>query len=979
MIASSLQRARSTVSRRINCSFLLLLCLSSLAGTLSAQEDNDILVLEPSKPIDRELTGDQSHSYRIVLTSGQYLHVVVEQRGIDVVVVLFGPDGKQIAVVDSPNGAQGPEPVTTIAESSGAYRLDVRSLEKDAAAGHYEVKVEEIRTPTVQDRSRIAAGRAFMEGEQLRVQKTVESLRRALEQYEKALPLFQFVGDRKGEAYTVTAIGVVFYHLGERQKAFNYYVQALPIFRAIGDRTGEVTILHNIGMIYDSLGERQKALDYYEQALPLRRAIGDRSFEALTLNNIGAVYDSLGEGQKALDYYGQALPLFRAVGDRQGEATTLNNIGAVYVSLDEWQKALDCYEQALPLFRVLKDRSFEAKTLNNIGRVYFSLGDKQKALDYYEQALPLFRVVGDREAETATLVNFARLERDRNNLREALTRIEAAHEIIESLRTKIASQELRASYFETVQSYHELFIDILMRLHKQQPTAGYDGVALEASERRRARSLLELLAEVGTDIRQGVEPKLVERERSLQQQLNAKAQQQIQLLNGPHTEQQARVIAKEIKALGTEFQQVEAQIREISPRYAALTQPEPLKLEAIQRVIDPDTLLLEYSLGAEVSYLWLVSPTKIQSFELPARGVIERAARQFYMLLNRPNDIYGIAGQKQPAEPAQLDVQQKEMFETASRLSRLLLEPIAPHLGRKRLVIVADGALQYLPFAALPDAASSSSNGGEFQPLMVRHEIVNLPSISVLPLLRSEMAVRKPTAKSVVILADPVFDAGDERVKKNSAEKRVDPKKVSLVASGSNRLSRLKDTRNEAEGILALVPADKGKRAFDFQASRTFISREDMSQYRYVHFATHGLIDTNHPELSAIVLSLVDENGDARDGYLRLNEIFNLHLPAEVVVLSGCQTGLGKEIRGEGLVGLTRGFMYAGAARVVVSLWRVDDEATAELMVRFYRGMLREGKRPAAALRAAQAEMAGQERWRAPHYWAGFILQGEWK
>jgi CHAT domain-containing protein len=327
----------------------------------------------------------------------------------------------------------------------------------------------------------------------------------------------------------------------------------------------------------------------------------------------------------------------------------------------------------------------------------------------------------------------------------------------------------------------------------------------------------------------------------------------------------------------------------------------------------------------------------------------------------------------------------------------MLLGPIASQLGRKRLLVVADGALQYLPFAALPDPLSLTQKTGRMLPLIVRHEIVSLPSISILPTLRSELAARKTAPKVLAVLADPVFYPDDERVKQGSAQKKPEPQKTAAVEISSlsekvkqatqetrprrdgERLLRLKGTRTEAEGILALAPDAKTKPAFDFDASRALASSGELSQYRYVHFATHGLLDSLHPELTAIVLSLVDESGNPQDGFLRAHEVYNLNLPAELVVLSGCQTGLGKEVKGEGLIGLTRGFMYAGAARVAVSLWSVDDEATAQLMVGFYRGMIKEGKRPAEALRAAQIEMLKSERWQAPYYWAAFVLQGEWR
>jgi CHAT domain-containing protein len=329
-------------------------------------------------------------------------------------------------------------------------------------------------------------------------------------------------------------------------------------------------------------------------------------------------------------------------------------------------------------------------------------------------------------------------------------------------------------------------------------------------------------------------------------------------------------------------------------------------------------------------------------------------------------------------------------------------------------VIVSDGALQYIPFGALPvpDSLLSVVRGQSsestitkpqvtgYRPVVIDHEIVSVPSASVLAVLRRELAARQPAAKTVAALADPVFASDDPRVKHDKKKIAQQAKTDSTFLAGatalanpflrsaremgvtdsSEGLARLFFSRREAEGILKLVPAAEGMKAVDFAANRATATSAELSRYRMVHFATHGLLNSTHPELSGIVLSLVDEQGKPQDGFLRLHEIYNLNLPADLVVLSACQTALGKEIKGEGLVGLTRGFMYAGATRVAASLWKVDDRATAELMRRFYEGMLGGKKlRPAAALRAAQASLWKEERWRSPYYWAAFVLQGEWR
>jgi CHAT domain-containing protein/tetratricopeptide (TPR) repeat protein len=823
------------------------------------------------------------------------------------------------------------------------------------------------------------------------VYNTLGDSRKALDFYAQSLPLRRAVGDRAGEATTLNNIGLAYFSLGEKQKALDFYTQALPLLRATGDRGGEATSLNNIGSVYSSLGEKQKALDFYTQALGLHREVGDRRGEATTLNNIGGVHDSLGEKQESLHFYDQALPLSRAVGDRGVEATTLANIGVVLDSLGEWQKAHYFYTQALRIRRAVGDRSGEALTLNNIGRIHYSLGENQKALEYFAQALPLSRAVGVRWIEAATLGNIAYVKHSLGLFDESRSYVESALKIIESMRAGIISKELRASYFSTAQEYYEFYVDLLMEMHSLEPTRGHDVTALQASERARARSLIESLTETRADIRRGVDLKLLAQERSLQQRLNAKAEEALKLSANGADETRLGMNRREMDALTVELQQVQTRIRQTSPRYAALTQPQPLTLAEIQRqALDADTLLLEYSLGDERSFLWAVTPTSVNSYELPKREVIEAAARRVYELLSDTSDVRG-----QTARPrdARLKEAGGQYLAAAAGLTRTLLSPVSGQLGKKRLMIVADGMLHYIPFGALPDPNSLKESDGSWQPLLVDHEIVNLPSASTIAVLRRELAGRKPAARTLAVLADPVFSKDDERIRPGArlaATQAAQPAPLNesknriLVetaggAPGELRITRLPFTRQEADQIIVLAPMGAGMKALDFEANRATAMSEQLSQYRYVHFATHGMADSERPELSAIVLSRYDKQGRPQDGFLRAHEVYNLNLPAEMVTLSACETGLGKLTRGEGLVSLTRGFMYAGAARVVVSLWSVSDRGTAELMAKFYRRVLVEGERPAEALRAAQVEMWKDKRWEAPYYWAAFTLQGEWR
>jgi CHAT domain-containing protein/Tfp pilus assembly protein PilF len=794
---------------------------------------------------------------------------------------------------------------------------------------------------------------------------------KALEYYSQSLPLFLAVRDRGGEAVTLNNIGGVYSQLGEQQKALEYYSQSLPLRRATSDRRGEAVTLTNIGNVYSDLGEKQKALEYYSQSLPLLRATGDRGGEATTLDNIGRVYSDLGEKQKALEYYSQSLPLFLAVRDRGGEAVTLNNIGLVYSELGEKQKALEYYSQSLPLFLAVRDRRGEAATLTNIGNVYSQLGEQQKALEYYSQSLPLSRATGNRSGEAVTLTNVAAVKRDRGNLTEALNDIEASLKIIENLRTKIASPELRSSYFATVQNYYEFYIDLLMQLHKTNPKSGYDTKALEASERSRARSLLELLQETNANIREGISPDLLQQEKSLQQQLDATEKRRIELVSSPNRNPDlVEATDKKSLELLQQYQQNQTQIRSTSPRYAALTQPQPLTLAQIQKqVLDENTILLQYSLDENRSYLWVVTATGITSYELPKRADIETAARKFRDAVTdgRFRDI--------PTRVA----------EASTALSQLILQPAAASLGQKRLLIVPDGVLHYTPFAALSLTQGSGQNASNF--LIARHEIIILPSASTLGILRQNYGDRKQPSRTLAILADPVFSPDDERIKgKLTQETKEKLESNNLGLNRSLRASnlgwppnRLPFSRQESQIILSLAPSASNTEKIDFLATRTTAIDGSLANYQIVHFATHGIANSKNPELSGILMSMVDDKGNPVNGFLRLTDIFNLKLSANLVVLSACQSGMGQNVKGEGMVGLTRGFMYAGAQRVAVSLWNVDDEGTSVLMQKFYRKMLQEKLAPAAALRAAQMEMMQDQEWQSPYYWAAFTLQGEWK
>ncbi len=853
---------------------------------------------------------------------------------------------------------------------------------------------------------------------------------KALESLSQAQVLHHAVGDRRNEANVISSIGEIRSSSGEFQKALNLYNEALDLHRAISDLKGEANTLRNIASVYKSLGAYQPSIVTYNKALLLLHQTGNSPEESGTLSEIGTVYEILGDDQKSLEYYNQALLLARKVGDHvqeiriflaQGrvysskgkyqealnaidevlkvsstnhlpfEAVARNDMGTIYIQKQEYPKALESFKQALSNTRLSEVTVLKAKLIRNIGSSYYYLKQPEQAINNYNQALSLYQALGDHNNEVETLFYIAVTERDRGNLQQSLTQIQAAIKIIEDLRTKVDSQDLRTSYFASQQKTYKFYIDLLMQLHKQDPSKGYNAEALHASESSRARGLIELLTEAKANIRKDVDPKLLAEEKDLQLKIEATVKLLQELSSKPQTETAQQNFKKQLETLLNQQKELETKIRTTNPKYGNLKYPQPLKLPQIQQQLDKDTLLLEYSLGEERSYLWAVTPNSIDSYELPKREEIEEAATEFRKPLIRCQKL--VSGcQNLSAEQKAQDIKQTAL--AATKLSKIILAPVADKLAQKRLVIVADGGLQTIPFAALNDVETrqkGNSSSFEYQPLIVNHEIVNLPSVTTVATQRQDIKGRKTAPKTLAILADPVFEAKDMRITGKSESivpdsdfrGQIEQSDLNRGAKNLNRngWQRLEGTRKEAERILNIIPSSNNLQAFGFDANYNWITNKQLSQYRFLHFATHGFADPNNPELSGIVLSLfLDKQAKPADrGYLRLGDIFNLDFAADLVVLSACETGLGKDVNGEGLVGLTRGLMYAGAERVAVSLWQVNDDGTAQLMQEFYTQMLKQGKSPAVALRAAQRKLWQDSKWQNPYYWSAFTLQGEWR
>ncbi len=794
--------------------------------------------------------------------------------------------------------------------------------------------------------------------------------------------------DRAQLAMTLQNLGVSRLTAGDFQAALTISREALAIHRESGDQRRQSVALNTIGEIYRESGQLREALGYHGEALAIRRRLLLPDLVAQSLNNLSLAQKDLRDFQSARRSIDEAVELRRAVGNRNGEATALLNLGVLlYAELGDTNGGLRHLQQALAIVQTLGLASTEASVLMHLGRLSVLGGADADARVHYLRAGELARTVSSKSNQIDSLRELAAIDLRAGDLRGARARLDAAVAVLDDVMDGVLGDELRAGYFATNARVYEQYVDVLMHLHREHPDAGHDLEALGMAEQGRARGLLRLLSEAKVDLRRDVAPELLARLPDLQRRVDALAAPSSSRA-GPGAAADGTA-SRDLNAALTELQELRAQIRASSTKFAALVNPVPLQARDIQAtVVEPGTVLLEYALGTDRSYLWVITSERITAVTLPARTEIEPLARRLHTLLGARNEVP--AGELPAARRQRLRRAEAQLAADTAQLSRLLLAPAEAEIQRaRRVVVAADGALAFIPFGVLP-----FSRGGA--PLVASHDVTGVPSASAIALMRGARAGRRRPAKTLAVLADPVFDRDDPRLGRppasrgrpsagppagSPAEPDLAPAWTRAAAALTGaRLGRLPHTREEANALLALVQPDRRISAIGVQASRSALESAAMGDVRILHLATHGFVNGDYPDLSGIALSMVDERGDLTDGFFRLNHVYNLRLNADLVVLSACQTALGEQVRGEGLIGLTRGLMYAGAARVVASLWKVDDQATAALMAAFYGAMLGPRQLSAAsALREAQNALRINPRWQSPYYWAAFTLQGEWR
>jgi len=699
-----------------------------------------------------------------------------------------------------------------------------------------------------------------------------------------------------------------------------------------------------------------------------------------------------------------------------------------------FQNAEEAGKGALPMIANLgQTRRFRTAARTNLADVALRQLDYKSSFKLYEQAAK-----GAKDDKRLDLMWPAQLGMGRSQwaqasqekdakkstkLREsALVNFQDAITTVEALRAgSLRADESRTIFLSTTKDVFDdaasAFAEmaLLSAPNSSEALSGksleYAAAAFRITEQSRARSLLDLLSETNAAVTEGLPPELLKRKQD-----NLDRQQEIaEALTGislaaDSEKKKPSDLESDLEKLQTEFEEIENQIRTASPRYASLTAGKPLSLAEVQSsVLDDQTVLLEYNLGREASYLWTATKSAVSLYKLPARQVLDKLATDLRAQLipsKLQRRIVGIDvmadAQRGLGVSATPFAEEAAAFVTASSaLYKAALEPAATVLGEKRLLIVADGALNYVPFEALvksPESADYSS-----LPYLIKtNEVIYAPSASVVGVIKQQNNNR--AGRAMLILADPVFNSNDARAKGAAASaNESDTRGLGIssaladvtgqdvaAAAGSTKmqglpLARLTGTRTEAEQIVKLAktsgaPADMW---LDLDANEGNIETRDVTKYRVVHIATHGLLNAERPQFTGLVLSLVGNKSE--DGFLRTDEVFNLRLGSPLVMLSACETGLGKDKRGEGVMGLTRAFMYAGAPTVGVTLWSVADKSTAELMTDFYKRLLGSSAAepstvsPSGAMRDAQLAMIAGKKYSAPFYWAPFVLVGDWR
>jgi CHAT domain-containing protein/tetratricopeptide (TPR) repeat protein len=786
----------------------------------------------------------------------------------------------------------------------------------------------------------------------------------------KALELARAMEDKEYEVASIVYLALIHKMRGNYSHALSNYQQAFKIAEE-SDVSGRDVNLRRyqywIGDIYYALGDLHPALEHFQLGLEMARKANDVDLQAICLSGIGEIFIALNDHNQAVTYYKRLAEIEGGDADALYRLLLNDQLSTAYLSAGEYQKAEDSIQQTLKLAGELPDFERQLKALNDLGKLRLRLNEPEQAIKAHHESLLLALDKNSPRHAWSACAGLAMAYKKLGRLDKAREFYQQAIEIMEEVRANLGGEEERASFFQDKVKVYKDLVAALMQLHDKDATKHYGAEAFRFAERGRARAFLDLLGEA-KNVDQTIDPDLLKRQQEIQANISKLNAQLIK----ERSKEPAKQDIEKIKELEEALSKVDVEradwlreLRQRNRRYADLKYPEPLKLEQAQRMLADHSLVLVYSLGEQESFLFAVSRDGYRVAKLPRSSDIAESVEK---LIAAITDGAGASLEKYRAQ--------------AVKLYRELILPVGELLADKReLIIIADDILHRLPFEALisPSIANEPAVRSDYSkwPYLVRQfSISYAPSVTVLANLSDHHEGAGAMQKAFVAYADPNYD------------QRNVPAIVSLFRSAGDgqqwKLGRLPYSRYEVEEIAKLFAKGQADLYFKDSAREENVKAKDrLSQYRIVHFSAHGLVNEKRPRFSSIVLSLpkVDKQGNPlseEDGLLSFYEILNLKLNADLVVLSACQTGMGKEIKGEGMMGLMRAFMYAGTPSVVVSLWNVNDRSAADLMIRFYKHLWRPGSEKlnkAEALRKAQLEVI--DLGNKPYHWAPFILVGK--
>lgn len=788
----------------------------------------------------------------------------------------------------------------------------------------------------------------------------------------KAIDLATQINSRRGRVLGLIVLGDAHERMGEWAIAFSIFREAESLFPDELNVYERGILFNRLAHYYLSYREPEMALKYFEKSFACYDRSNDDEGRAEVLTDLGQLYSQHGDEGRATIAFNRSKEIALRTKDPLSLAVLNLKIGDTYFKKGEFSKAREYYEGSFSDFEKLGVEYRLAEIEEKFGRIFEHEEDYERARHLYSESLKRNRRIRSRLGEAESLFRLSGIEKISGNLDSSLDFIRQSINLTDLSLNETVNSRLEISLRDSVYERYELYISLLMRQWQRKSRDGSDRRAVQASEHVRGRVMFDNIQLSDAKFYEDAAA-LIATEKEITGLLNEKRDKLTDLLSASASTAEIRVIEDEAHGVENQLEEIRATIKRTSPMYSAIKDPSPFDIEDFQRnVLDDRSVLLEFSLGKEESYLWVVGKADFAAYVLPGRDEIE----------GRVEGLRGLLAARQMAQGESIDEHQRRVLKAeekywpaARALSGMILGQAAEKIKGKRLIVVPDGKLHYFPLSALP-----LPDAGNDEPMVLTNEVVYQPSAQTLSLLTKMSRKESSDRRDLLIFSDPVFTADDARlsgIEVATAKADDAPVDSFRFVESLNSLSRLPGSGTEADAIKDIVGGSATDAFSGFAATREQLLNTKVSDYKILHFATHGVVNNERPELSGIVMSRYGESGQQLNEFIRLQDIYGMKLNADLVVLSACETGVGKEVRGEGIMSLNNAFLQSGARTVLASLWKVEDGASQILMKEFYTGISSGGLTPSEALRQAQMKLARDPRYSSPFYWAAFTLQGD--